>query len=102
ELREPRRKRPGRDRAERVEELVEPDGALVGDVEHREGVAALEEVRRPADLPRDRSASTTAHAAGRARAPRQAPRRSTAPGGTSLPRGRPPEGRRGRRGCARG
>src|SRR5581483_12304097 len=83
ELREPLRERARRNAFERLLELVEPDGALLGRrPEDREHPAAPEEVRRTGDLLGQRLTAPTPHgaaAAPLARAPAPAPRRASSP-----------------------
>ncbi len=106
ELCEPARERGRRNRAEHLDELVEPHRALVRGDQDRHRPATLEEARRAADLLGKRRAATTPHGwrppGEKARARGRAPRRASSPGGTSAPRGPRRECRRGRRGCARG
>src|SRR6266481_4641219 len=83
-----------------LEELVEADGALVRDVEDRDGPAPLEEIRGVADLLGERRTATTAHAPSVARATARAPRRGSSPGGSSFRCERPRGCRRDRPGFA--
>ena len=71
---------------EGLHELVEPDCALVGGPDDRDGPATLEDVRRPADILWHRAAVTATHAL-RLQARVQAPalRRASSPGGTTSP-----------------
>src|SRR5207248_9219206 len=106
ELDEPLRERARRDALERLLELVEPDGALLGRrPEDREHPATPEEVSRAGDLLGQRTALPTPHATAAsawARARGRAPRRASSPDGTSSPGARPPARRRGWLGSAPG
>src|SRR5207248_4961829 len=98
EVGEPLCERRRRDAAERLQELVEANRALVRDVEDRDGPAALEEVRRTTDLLGKRPTATTAHAPAAARVRTRAPRPGSSPGGTSCRCAHPRGCRRGRPG----
>src|SRR5581483_3922822 len=105
ELREALGKRARRDSLERLLELVEADGALLGGgPEDREHPAAPEEVCRTGDLLGQRPAALTPHAAesASARVRARAPHRASSRDGTTSPRARPRGRRRDRRGSAPG
>src|SRR5581483_9273050 len=105
ELRESLRERSRRNALERLLELVEADGALLGRrPEDREHPAAPEEGCRAGDLLGQRLTAPTPHAGATAsaRARGRAPRRASSPDGTTSPRVRLRERPRDRRGSAPG